>query len=112
MDFISYPLMGVGCRACAPAHGPQQVNNFAPTTAQNAVPQSKLMGKNDGERMDPGTPSAAGEPMPRLAQFRASPICSGRFAHKCTIEPIDCQSRNAIKLVAGVHLFEEVSYTV
>ena len=46
------------------AHGPQQVNNVAPTSEQTAVPQSKLLGENDGERLDPRAqdPSSEADP--------------------------------------------------
>ncbi len=66
------PIMGY-VRQANIAHGHQQVNN-APSTAGdtsrargNADLQSKLLEENDGERLDIGEASAAGQASPAMA---------------------------------------------
>lgn len=55
------------------AHGPQQVNNApaapagAPRAGENPNLQNKLLEKNDGERLDPGTACTPGRDDPAMA---------------------------------------------
>lgn len=55
------------------AHGPQQVNNAStapdniPRAGENPNLQNKLLEKNDGERLDPGTVCTSGRADPAMA---------------------------------------------
>jgi hypothetical protein len=70
------PMMGF-VRQANIAHGPQQVNNAsaasdgAPRTAENPNLQNKLLGEQDGERLDFGTTCAPGRADPAMATVGA-----------------------------------------